>query len=265
MKLKIQIGFVLLVAMLLFSIVMWVRYTRSHVHDLPSIMESGRLSVLTDSGRMGFSVKGDSVSGFQYEIVKAFADTLGLELVVTEQSDLKACMEDLNSGDYDIIADFVPITTEWKGQALFTNPLFVSRQVLVQRFVTDSTLVTIPHQLANDSVFIPLNSAYKMRLMHLSDEIAEPVHIIEMKNMGTEQLVRMVAEGKIKNTICDEKFAKILKLQYPDIDISFPIGFEQQQAWVVHLKSPLLLARLNEFLSDFIGSSAYWEIYSKYH
>jgi membrane-bound lytic murein transglycosylase MltF len=55
-----------------------------------------------------------------------------------------------------------------------------------------------------------------------------------------------------------------LKLQYPNIDISLPVGFEQQQAWLVHLESPKLLEELNNFLNDFIGSSAYWKIYRKY-
>jgi len=55
-----------------------------------------------------------------------------------------------------------------------------------------------------------------------------------------------------------------LKVKFPNIDVSLPIGFAQQQAWVVHPNSPLLLEKLNEFLDDFIGSSAYWNIYRKY-
>ena len=78
-------------------------------------------------------------------------------------------------------------------------------------------------------------------------------------------MVRMVSCGQIKYTICNEQFARKLKLKYPNIDVSLPIGFAQQQAWVVHPKSPRLLEKLNEFLDDFIGSSAYWNIYRKYY
>jgi len=78
-------------------------------------------------------------------------------------------------------------------------------------------------------------------------------------------MVRMVSTGQIKYTICNEQFAQKLKLKYPNIDVSLPIGFAQQQAWVVHPNSPLLLEKLNEFLDDFIGSSAYWNIYRKYY
>ncbi len=268
MRKKIQIGFIIGTVVLLLVMVLWIRDVRSRVHDLPSIMKSGRLSVLLDSSETGFSVKGDSVFGFQYEIVKAFADSLGLELVITEQSDLKSCMEDIESGDYDIIASFVPVTTEWKNKVLFTIPFFNSRQVLVQRLSPDSLhkpLIKSHVDLANDTIYLPSHSPYRMRIRHLSDEIAEPIHVVEVKNVTAEQLVRFVARGKMKYTICDEQLAKKLQTIYPDIDISLQIGFEQQQAWVVHSKSPLLLERLNSFLSDYVGSTAYWELYQKYY
>lgn len=268
MRKKIQIIVVVSVVLASIISVIWIREVRNKIHDLPSIMDSGRLSVLTDSSRMGFATTGDSVYGFQYEIVKAFADTLGLELEIKEESDLKACLEEIESGDYDIIANLIPVTTEWSQKAMFTTALFNSRQVLVQRISDDSThsvRITNQQQLANDSIFIQYHSPFKMRLKNLSDEIADTIHIFELKDVSTEQLVRLVSQSKIKYTICDEQFARILKLQYPNIDISLPIGFEQQLAWVVHPESVLLLEKLNEFLQDFIGSTAYWDLYRKYY
>ena len=246
----------------------WNKHSKNQLHDLQGILNSGRLSVLTDSSSIGFSFKGDSISGFQYEIVKAFADSLGVELVITEKNDLKDCMERLNSGEYDIIANFIPVTSEWKKDFLFSTPFFTSREVLVQRMTTGLSrfkLIKKHSQLANDTIYIPYNSPFKMRLNHLSNEIAEPIHILEIKNKSSEQMVRMVAEGKIKLTICNEEFANRLKLKYPNIDVSLPISFAQQQAWVVYPGSPKLLEKLNEFLGDFIGSSAYWNIYRKYY
>jgi len=271
MKRKILIGIagiVIISLVVLLNTFLGNHRFKNQIHDLPGILKSGRLSVLTDSSSIGFSVKGDSVSGFQYEIVKSFADSLGLELVITEKNDIKDCLEGLSSGDYDVIANFIPVTTEWKSKVLFTTPFFTSREVLVQRTGKKpfkGKLIKKHDELANDTIYIPVNSPFKMRLNHLSDEIAEPIHIIEVKNKSSEQMVRMVAYGKIKLTICDEQFAQRLKLKYPDIDVSLPISFAQQQAWAVHPSSPKLLEKLNDFLDDFIGSSAYWNIYRKYY
>jgi membrane-bound lytic murein transglycosylase F len=267
-KLQIQIGIGLAAMMIILAIFLLIRHKRNHIHDLPSIMESGRLTVLTDSSSLGFSKKGDNIYGFQYEIIKAFADSLGLELVITEESDTKACMAGLKSEDYDILASFIPVTAEWKNEVLFTNSLFTSRQVLVQRIINDTTQTKViknQFQLANDTIYLPVNSPYKMRIEHLAREIADTIHIIEMKNLSSEQLVHLVAMGKIKYAICNEQFSQPLKFKYPNLDFSVPIGFEQKHSWVVHKESTQLLDKLNEFLDDFIGSSDYWTIYRKYY
>ncbi|MFM2290329.1 MAG: hypothetical protein RIS29_142 [Bacteroidota bacterium] len=263
-------GVVIGIVLIVFALIMLLHHSRNRVHDLPYILKNGRLTVLTDSSQMGFSVKNGNVCGFQYEIVKAFADSLGVELVISEENDFGKCREAIKNGDYDIIANYIPVTSEWKKDVAFTDPLNMSKQVLVQRIETDSTKSTfkLKHkriELANDSVYIPLNSPFKMRLEHLSDEIAEPIHIVELKNTSTEQMVRMVSQGKIKYTICDEDVAEQLVLKYPNLDVSLLISFEQQQAWAVHKDAHKLLEQLNGFLHDFIGSSEYWKIYRKYY
>lgn len=265
---KIQIGIGLAIATFLVGVIMFVHHEKSKVHDLPEILDSGRLSVVTDSSSIGFSIKGDSVFGFQYEIVKAFADTLGLELVISEQDDMKARVDGLKNGDYDIVASFMPVSTEWKSDALFTNPFFTSRQLLVQQINKDSiqsVKIKKLDDLANKTIYIPEHSPFKMRIKHLSDEIANPINIVEMKDVSPERLFHLVSMGKIQYTICDEQFAQKLKIRYPNIDVSLPISFEQRQAWAVYIKSPKLLSELNDFLTDFVGSAAYWKIYKKYY
>lgn len=247
-------------------VALWIEAAK--IHDLSDVIDSGRLSVVTDSSSMGFAVEKDSVYGFQYEIIKAFADSLGVELEISEQNDVKKAIEGLKEGEYDIVANLVPMTTELKDGVIFSKTIMNSRQVLVQRIPADS-LQRMPvkkqYELANDTIYMPYNSVYKMRIKNLADEIADSIHILEIKNVSTETMVRMVSQGKIKNTICSAQLAEKLKRQYPNIDISLPLGFTQEHGWVLNSKSALLAEKLNEFLSDFVGSSAYWELYRKYY
>lgn len=265
---KIKTGISIGTLILLICIFSLFKYVRQQKHDLKGIVEAGRLTVVTEGSSSGLLVNGDTVSGFQYEIIKAFADSLGVELVVTEQNDMKKSVEGLENGDYDLIANFIPTTTQWKNELLYSDPIFTSHQVLVQHMISDSSRVNVltkQTQLANDTIYIPLNSPNKILLEHLSNDIAAPIHIIEMKNMNAERLIRMVAEGKIKNTICEAQLAERFKNQYGNIDITMPVGFAQQQVWAVPVKSVQLLEKLNAFLYDFVGSSEYWKIYSKYY
>ena len=268
MKRTKVIGIAFSTIIVIVVLITYILNAKNHNKDLPGILKSGRLYVLTDNSQMGFSNLGDSVFGFQYELVKAFSDSLGLELVISEESDLKKCLKQLKNGDYDMIANLTPITTEWKNEVLFSTPLFSSRQVLVQRYLDDSLKtkkINTQVDLANDSIYIQYHSPHKLRLKNLSNEIADSIRIYEIKNLSQEQMVKLVSVAKIKYTICDERLAKKLKILYPNIDISVAIGFEQQLAWIVNTKSPQLHERLNLFLNDFIGSSAYWEIYRKYY
>lgn len=119
--------------------------------------------------------------------------------------------------------------------------------------------------LARDTIYVTANSPYVKRLKNLADEIADTIVIVEMKEMTMEKMVEMVAENKLKNTVCVEQIAINLKLKYPEINISLPLGFTQELTWATHTESPLLMQKLNEFLSEFIGSSDYWDLYRKYY
>lgn len=252
----------------LFACIVLIYSLNKKVNDLPAILKSGRITVLTEGSSIGFYKKDGNVSGFQYELVKAFADSLGVELVISDDNDLRNGIEALKTGDYDIVAMLVPITTEWKKEVTFSSPILTSRPMLVQLSKSDSLQtksIKKHYQLNNDTIYIAGNSPYKMRLLHLSDEIAGSIHIEEMKGLNTELMVKLVAEGKIKNTICDELLALKLKKEFPNLEVSVPVGFEQKHAWVLNTKSKKLHEKLDEFLSDFIGTTAYWNIYRKYY
>mgnify|MGYP001810132202 CR=1 FL=1 len=262
-KLILGGGIIVIFLTVIFS---WI--ASSKIHDLEDVIDSGRLVVVTDSSSIGFAVNKDSVYGFQYEIIKAFADSLGVELEISEQNDVQRSIEDLKNGEYDIVANLIPMTSDLKKGVLFSKTILSSRQVLVQRLAADSlqpTPVRKQYELANDTIYIPYNSVYKMRIENLADEIADSIHILEVKNVSVETMVRMVSLGRIKNTICSAQLAEKLKRQYPNIDISLPIGFTQEHGWALNMNSPELTAKLNDFLSDFVGSSAYWELYRKYY
>jgi membrane-bound lytic murein transglycosylase MltF len=270
MKIKLRILISILVVISIIAIGYWQISGPENIKDLPEIIESGRLSVLTEKSSVGFKLQKDTVSGFQYEIIKAFADSLGLELVISQQNDIKKSIESLKDGDVQIVANFTPITTEFINDVNFTNSILNSKLVLIQQEFTNSenkSSININTQidLAGDTIFIPFNSGNYLRLKHLAREIADSIYIIEIKNTNTEEVVKLISEGKVKYTICPEHLARKMKLQYENINISLPISFTQGHGWMVNKESPQLLLKLNDFLEDFIGSSHYWELYRKYY
>lgn len=239
--------------------------SQSEWRDLADIKKSGRLYVVTDNSALGFKINNINIVGFNYEIVKAFADTMGLELEINTLNNLDSCIEGINNGTYDIIAINIPTTTPLKSELAFTSPMYSSRQVLIQKKDAEINHKPLSYNfLSTDSICIPSFSPYKFRLNNLSNEIAKEIKVVEMREKNTEDLVKMVVDGKIKYTVCDELYARKLKIIYPEISIETAIGFTQPMAWSVNMKSTKLLNALNVFLNDFTSTSDYWKIYRKY-
>lgn len=237
--------------------------------DWAKIKESGRLRVVTDRSSLGFQLKDNQVEGFNYEIVKAFADSMGLELEVNIMNDLDSALYGLWEYRFDLIAMNIPVTSRMKDNVYFTIPIVTSRQMLIQHSgrndSAETTLISAHRQLKDIEIAIPKNSPHKLRLENLSDEIAEPLKTRELPGVTTQELVQAVSEGKVPYTLCDELQARKLQNEYPNFDFSMPVGFNQHYAWAMSKKSMGLHDVLNKFLKDFLTTNAYWDIYRKYY
>ena len=236
--------------------------------DLSEIRQSGRLRVVTEKSSLGFKLYNDQIEGFQYELVKAFADSLGLELEINPENNIDSAIAGILENRYDLIAMNLPNTSEIKKKLAVSIPIISGRQMLVQQEIIDTTNVKAirnHHLLTEDSICIPVRSPFRQRLENLSNEIADSIKIVEIPDKSTEDLVQMVSAGKIKYTICDELQAKRLKRIFTNIDISMPVGFTQQFSWGVNPSAGQLRDSLNIFLNDFLMSNDYWKIYRKYY
>lgn len=243
-------------------------YSPVEKRDFSEIRKSGRLRVVTEKSSLGFKLYEDQIEGFHYELVKAFADSLGLELEISPENNLDSAMVGIKQNRYDLLAMNIPNTSETKKDLALSIPIISGRQVLVQQEIIDTTKVKCirnHYSLTNDSICIPGRSPFRQRLENLSNELADTIRIVEMSDKSTEDLVQMVSAGKIKYTICDELQAKRLKRIFTNIDISMPVGFTQQFSWGVNPEAGQLRDSLNVFLHDFLMSNDYWKIYRKYY
>src|SRR6185295_18501748 len=91
------------------------------------------------------------------------------------------------------------------------------------------------------------------------------INIMEVPGeVTTEELITMVANGKMTYTIADENVAMVNQTYYPQIDIKTAISFPQKIAWAVNKKSPLLLAELNNWIEKQKNTVEYAVLYNKY-
>jgi len=243
----------------------------AHDFDLPGIYKRGSLVVLAENSSTSFFIYKGKKMGFEYEILKEFAEELGVTLEVKIVNNLDEINDILNRGEGDIVACNYTVTRERRAEINFSTPFLQTNQVLVQRKSTPETkdqkvtFITDPIQLGNKKVVVWERSSYYTRLLHLQDEIGDTIMIRPTQAQeGVEELIEQVSDGVIDYTVSERNVADINERFYDNLDVSLPISFKQNIAFGLNKKSPILQKRLNSWLSKFMNKEAFSYIKRKY-
>lgn len=236
--------------------------------DYPEIVASGILRAVTEYNSISYYADGDTVNGFHYELVKAFANSKGLKLEITPEMNFSNKLNGILEGKYDILANSTMITSASKDSLLFSHPILLSKQVLVQRKPagdTDSSYIHNQLELARKTLHVVKDSPVILRIHNLSNEIGDTIYINEVDKYGAEQLLAMVAYGDIDYAVCDESIAQGSLDDFPQLDIKTAISFTQFYSWGVSKHSPILLDSLNSWLETYIHTPEFKQLRKKYY
>jgi len=244
--------------------------------DFDDIVKDGKLKVLTTySGTSYFLYKGQPM-GFEYELLTKFAKDMALEIELQIVGSIDSLFYYLNRGDVDLVAHGLTGTRDRKKYVSFTKPLYSSRQVLVQKMPEkwyeihwkkiEDALLHDAIELMGDTVSVRANSSYHQRLINLAEEIGGEIYIDTLPGkLTTEEIIEMVADGKIKQTVADLNIASLLSSYYPILNIDVSVSTTQNMAWATRKTSPQLLAKINEWLVTYKKKTDYYVIYNKYY
>lgn len=235
--------------------------------DFSDIQQDSILYVITDYNNINYYIDGQTEKGFQYEMIKAFAESQHLKAVFILENDLSTSIDKLKRGKADIVARMVPITTDFRDDVAYTNPIIQNKQILVQRTAVDNNgIPPIRSQikLAGETLYVAKNSPYLQRIHNLSEEISDTIYVKEIPQYDDEQLMIMVAMGEIDYAVCNERIINSNIKKYPQLDVRTEISFTQNTAWLVRNQSPELLYTINKWLEEFKNTRAYRQICNRY-
>jgi membrane-bound lytic murein transglycosylase F len=243
--------------------------------DLEEILDDGVLRAITIFSPTSYFLYRGRPMGFEYELLDRLASSLDLKLEIVVARDLDSLFAMLNRGEGDLVAHGMTITEPRKMVVQFSLPLYESHQVLVQRkpanwrsmklHEIEKTLITNPLDLIGKKVHVRRNSSYYQRLVNLSQEIGSEIVIEPIQgNITTDEIIKMVVDGKIDYTIADDNIAAINKTYFPILDIETRISFPQRMAWAIRKQSPDLLDTLDHWIEGIQDQVDYYVIYDKY-
>ncbi len=226
--------------------------------DLAGILKRGKLVVLAENSSTSFFIYKGKKMGFEYEILREFAEDLGVELEVKIIDDLEMMTSQLNNNEGDILACNYAITKKPQQKIAFSIPFFQTNQVLIQRKPvsedkTKDNFISDPIDLANKRVHVWKGSCYYSRLVNLQEEIGDTIHIRNTQGFqGVEELIELVADGQIEYTIAEKNIATLNEQFYENIDATVPISFNQNIGFGLRKNAPILKQRLDLWLTKFM-------------
>lgn len=243
--------------------------------DLEQIKASGKLrALMVYSGTTYYLYKGRPM-GYEFELLERFSKYLGVALEITVVNNVNELFEKLNNGEGDIVAHGLTITTDRKNEVSFTNHLYLTKQVLVQKKPENwrsmnwkslkNALIHDPIDLLGDTISVRDLSSYRERIYNLSEELGGKINVdILSGEMATDEIIEKVANGEIKYTIADQNIASIMSTYYPDLDVTVPVSFSQRIAWATRHDSEKLLKATNDWLEQIKRKIDFNVLYNKY-
>lgn len=243
--------------------------------DLDAIVKRGYINALVDNNSISYFIYKGHPMGYEYELLKLLADHLKVDLKIKVTSGIERAIQQINTGEGDIIAFPLAITKPLKASVTFTYPHFNAYQVLVQRKPenwrrltldqVNENLIRNPVDLIGKEVYVISGTSHAMRLKNLSEELGGDIIIREDSiNSESESLVRKVALGEIDYTVADHTLAHVNASYYPSLDVQTVLSMPQQIAWGLRKNAPHLLDTINQWLIKIKKSSTFMVIYNRY-
>lgn len=230
---------------------------------LEEITKRGVLNVCTYYNTTDYYVYKGVTKGFHYELVKDFADYLGVKLHVEVNSDMEECIQELNEGKYDLIAMSLSVSENRKKKILFTNPFFKTHSVLVQNKKRKEHIDSLS-QLSGKDIYIQKGTSYEEFLQQLKDSLHLEFNISPLTEATYEDILVMVENNEVEFTVTDHNIAKIAAHYMPYLDYSLHLSDEFPIAWGTALNGILLTEELNAWLNNIKKSGKFNVLYNRY-
>lgn len=222
------------------------------------------INVAIEMSPLLYSRHGDSIAGLDYEIIRHIAAEHGLPVSFRPFVPLHFALSGLESGQFDVVVGALPATTATRERYHMTNSVYTGRQTLVQLRDSAEGKPTIDSQekLAGHRVWVVAKSPYADRLANLGAELGDTIYVESSPDYSAEHLCLLTASGEIPRAVVDEATARRIAADYPQLDVSVPVSFNQFQSWAVGREE--LRDSFNVWLDKFRTTAAYDSLVAKY-
>ena len=213
---------------------------------LEQVLEVGELRVVTRDSPTAYFVGADGPAGPEYDLVEAFAEDLGVRLVIETVSTVSEITPYLATGRAHMAAAGLSITGPRLEYLNFGHPYNSVDMHLIYRLGTGK-----PREIAEivgRSIEVAASSSHSEMMQALQAEYPG-LEWAENADDEVADLLKKVALGDVDFTIADSTEFGIQRHFYPDLRVALDLKIEDPIAWAFPKEGDQsLLGRADEFL-----------------
>lgn len=195
---------------------------------LEEVLASGELRVLTRNSPTTYYLGPQGPTGPEYDLVKAFADSLGVKVRLIEEENLPVLLKRIARGEAHLAAAGLTVTESRKRFLRFAPPYqSITQQVVYRRGGLRPRGID---DLIEGHLEVVAHSSHVEQLEALQAKYPE-LDWAESEDTTSTELLNLVAEEVIDFTIADSNEVSLVRRYHPEVQVAFDISAEQHLAW----------------------------------
>ena len=230
---------------------------------LDQILEVGELRVVTRDSPSSYVIGPDGPSGPEFDLVRAFADDLGVALYIESVDSVSEIVPKLLSGKAHMAAAGLSITQSRQEFLNFGFPYESVDMHLIYKVGTGKPRSV--EDLYGRPIEVLANSSHSDMMEALS-ELYPDLEWSVNADVEVADLLRRVADEEIDFTIADSTDFNIQRNFHPDLRVALDLELGDPLAWAFTKESGnSLLARADEFLIDAERRGLLAQVHDRYY
>ena len=198
-------------------------------NTVEKIRSQGEIVVITRNSPTTYFEDNVGATGYEFELAKAFADYLGVNLVIKQADSLSDLYNNIERNDASFAAAGLTVTQETNRWVRFSTPYMqVSQQVIYRRGGMRPKEI---FDLAKGQLVVTSDSSHAQQLRTIQGQQIPELTWSESPDFETVELLQMVATGEVDFTVIDSNEFEMLQAYYPNLAIAFDLTGAQPLAW----------------------------------
>lgn len=244
---------------LLFFVIGWLSHSSYSLGNgfgttslLDEIKESKQLNVVLLNSPSTYYIGISKPQGFEYDLLKAYADHLGATLNITTAHTVQEALELSRNPEIHITSASLTRTPEREKIFNFGPSYFeVQEQVICNRSMLNSP--DFPRDveaLEGLKLVVGGDTSYRDTIVKLQED-GYDINATFTTEYSTEELLGMVSRHEYDCTIADSNVYSINLRYFPEMTLAFSISPREQLAWLLKEDSDKLKADMYSWLNNY--------------